>query len=201
LGTEFPGVPVELNTGAIPVENSGLAWSGDGKRIAFNDSEYLTNEALEGMQGIHIVSSAGGEPKEIIKVWRDVRTINYGISLSPLGKTLAFSSVDDKKQHIYTISTEGGKSKQLVEAQAREPVFSPDGKMIAYVEDKNAGRAGGGLWVVPVDGGQAKLVAEAGMASSPIWSPEGDMIAFIDGKDDNHLFIITIAKYGKISGD
>jgi len=201
LGTDFPGVPIELNTGDIPVENSGIAWSGDGKWIAFNDCEYYTNKELEGMQGIHIVSAEGGEPKELIEVWRDVRIVSTGISLSPLGKTLAFTSVKDKEQHIFTISIDGGESKQLVETQAREPVFSPDGKMIAFVEDKNAGRGGGGLWVVPSDGGAAKLVTEAGMASSPIWSPEGDMIAFIDDEDDNHLFIASVAKDGEITGD
>ncbi len=153
------------------------------------------------MQGIHIVSAEGGEPKELIEVWRDVRIVSTGISLSPQGKILAFSSVEDKKQHIFTISTDGGEPKQLVETQAREPVFSPDGKMIAFVEDKNAGRGGGGLWVVPAYGGEAKLVAKAGMASSPIWSPEGDMIAFIDGEDNNHLFIIPIGKDGEITGD
>ncbi|GAJ13174.1 unnamed protein product, partial [marine sediment metagenome] len=63
LGTEFPGVPVKLNTGDVPVENSGLAWSGDGKWIAFNDNEYITNKEMEGIQEIHIVSAEGGEPK------------------------------------------------------------------------------------------------------------------------------------------
>jgi Tol biopolymer transport system component len=71
----------------------------------------------------------------------------------------------------------------LVNAPAREPVFSPDGKMIAYVEDKNLGRAGGGLWIVPSQGGTPKRVANAKMASSPIWSPDGEMIAFVDDKD------------------
>jgi Tol biopolymer transport system component len=201
LGTEFAGVPVELNTGDVPVENSALAWSGDGNWIAFNDCEYYTNEELEGMQGIHIVSAEGGEPKEVIEVWRDVRIVSTGISLSPQGKTLAYSSVEDKKQHIFTISTDGGESKQLVEGQAREPVYSPDGKMIAYVEDKNAGRAGGGLWVVPADGGAAILLADAGMASSPIWSPDGNMIAFFDREDKNHIYIVPISKDGEIIGD
>ena len=201
LGTEFSGVPIKLNTGDVPVENSSLAWSCDGNWIAFNDCEYYSNEELEGMQGIHIVSAEGGEPKEVIEVWRDVRIVSTGISLSPRGKTLAFSSVEDKKQHIFTISTDGGELKQLVEAQAREPVFSPDGKMIAYVEDKNAGRAGGGLWVISAGGGIAKLVAEAGMASSPIWSPDGDMIAFIDNEAANHIHLIPIAQDGEVAGD
>lgn len=202
LGTGFSGVPVQLNTEGIVVDHqAGLSWSGDGKWIAFSDREYMRNRELEGKQGIHIVSAEGGEPKKVIENWRDVRTINYRISLSPQGKTLVFSSVEGNKQHIYTISTDGGVPKLLVDSLAREPVFSPDGKLIAYVEDKNLGRAGGGLWVVPADGGTAKLVADAGMASSPIWSPESDMIAFFDIEDKNHIYIIPIAKGGEIIGD
>ncbi|MHA2054250.1 MAG: tetratricopeptide repeat protein, partial [Candidatus Hodarchaeales archaeon] len=202
LGAEFSGVPVKLNTGDVDIESSGVTWSGDGKWIAFNDKEYMRNEELEGKQGIHIVSAEGGEPKKVLENWRDVRTINYRISLSPYGKTLAFSSVEGKKQYIYTISTAGGVPKRLVEAQAREPVFSPDGKMIAYVEDKNAGRAGGCLWVVPANGGTAKLVANAGMASSPIWSPDGNMIAFLDyNTEDQQIYIISIGEDGETAGD
>ncbi len=162
LGTEFSGVPVKLNTGDLEIEWCGLAWSGDGKWIAFNDKEYMRNEELEGKQGIHIVSAEGGEPKKVIENWRDVRTINYRISLSPQGKTLAFSSVEGNKQHIYTISTDGGVPKLLVDSLAREPVFSPDGKMIAYVEDKNLGRAGGGCGLYQLRVGQRNLLLMPG---------------------------------------
>ena len=57
--------------------------------------------------------------------------------MSSDGKILAFSSVDVKRkeQHIYTIPVDGGKPKRLVDMQAREPTFSPDGSMIAFVED------------------------------------------------------------------
>ena len=201
LGTEISGVPIQLNTGDVPVENSALAWSGDGNWIAFNDCEYYTNEELEGMQGIHVIPADGGEPNEVIEVWRDVRIVSTGISLSPRGKMLAYSSVEDNQQHIFTKSTAGGESKQLVEAQAREPVFSPDGNMIAYVEDKNAGRAGGGLWTVSADGRAPKLVCDAEMASSPIWSPEGDRIAYFDREDENHIHIVPVSKDGEIKGD
>ena len=78
--------------------------------------------------------------------------------------------------------------------QAREPVYSPDGKMIAFVKDKNTGTGSGdlGLWVISSTGGTPHLIANAGMASSPVWSPNGKMIAFLDnsiGKQINHRFM------------
>ena len=134
LGPDFPGEPAELNTEDVDVDFSAHAWSGDGKWIAFN--EYLPLEVpLEeqskenmGNQSIYVVSSEGGTPKKVYETYRDQRMVNYRISLSPHGKTLAFSSVDVERneQHIYTIPVDGGVLKKLVDIQAREPVFSPD---------------------------------------------------------------------------
>jgi len=201
LGSEFPGAPVILNTGDVEVDWSGLAWSGDGKWIVFNeDYPTLKFKEKEGIQGMYIVPAKGGKPKKVYENYRDARIVNYKMSLSPDGKILAFSSVDNKECHIHTISVDGGLPKQLVDAQAREPVFSPDGEMIAYVDTKNLGRAGGGLWVIPASGGTPKLVAEAGNASSPTWSPDGDMIAFLDLKSQQ-ICIIPVEKDGAASGE
>jgi Tol biopolymer transport system component len=200
LGPDFPGTPVKLNTGDLEIEWCGLAWSGDGKWIAFNETHREDEQV--GNQCIYMASSEGGKPIKIHETYRDARVINYRMSLSPQGKTLAFSSVEGKKQHIYTISTDGGVPNLLVDSLAREPVFSPDGKMIAYVEDDNNGRAGGGLWVVPAEGGTPKLVANAGMATSPIWSPGGDMLAFLDSEnDEGHIYIIPLEQDGGVIGE
>ncbi len=205
LGPDIPGRPVELDTEDVGVEWTGHTWSGDSKWIAFN--ECPPNESKEENkknQRIYIVSTEGGRPRKVHENYRDERTVNYRISLSPRGKTLAFSSVDleRKEQHIYTIPVDGGSPRQLVDAQAREPVFSPDGKTIAFVEDKNLGRGGGGLWVVPAQGGTPKHVADAVNASSPVWSPNGDMIAFLDyGKRRNQINFIPVGENGEAAGD
>ncbi|NQV01221.1 MAG: PD40 domain-containing protein [Bacteroidia bacterium] len=201
LGSEFPGIPVILNTGDLEVDWSGLAWSGDSKWIAFNESIQAEKwKEKEGKRGMYIVSAEGGKPKKVYENYRNARIVNYKISLSPDGKMLAFSSVDSNECHINTISVDGGLPRQLVDAQAREPVFSPDGKMIAYVDTKNLGRAGGGLWVMPIPNGTPKRVADAGNASSPTWSPDGDMIAFLD-LDSQQICIIPVGEDGAASGD
>lgn len=201
LGSEFPGAPSIVNTDDVEVDWSGLAWSGDGKWIVFNEWTKLEKrKEKEGNQGMYIVSAEGGKPKKVYENYRDARIVNYKMSLSPDGKILAFSSVESDECHIHTISVDRGLPKQLVEAQAREPVFSPDGKMIAYVDTKNLGRGGGGLWVIPAFNGTPKLVANAGNASSPAWSPDGDMIAFLD-LDSQQICIIPVGGNGVASGE
>jgi Tol biopolymer transport system component len=207
LGLDFLGEPVELVTGDVSVEWSAHTWSRDGKWIAFNDDPIQkpeNSEKKKGIQGIFVVSSEGGKPKKVYENYRDARVINYRMSLSFDGKSLAFSSVDQesKEQHIYSIPVDGGTPRLLTDAQAREPAYSPDGTMIAYVEDKETGGAGGSLWIVPAQGGDPKLVAEAGMASSPVWSPEGDMIAFVDKRDKTaQLHIIPVGRDGRPAGE
>ncbi|MBN2666458.1 MAG: PD40 domain-containing protein, partial [Bacteroidales bacterium] len=190
VGPGFPGKPVQVNTGDIKVERSGLAWSRDGKWIAFND----LGEGQGRNQTIHIVSSGGGMTEKIIKCYRDARVINYRLSLSPDGKRLAHSMVEDNEQHIYITEVDGSKTTKLVEMQAREPVFSPDGKMIAYVQDRGLGREEGGLslWTVPASGGKPRLLAEAAKASSPVWSPDGRMIAYLDAPKNKMINIVEI---------
>ncbi|HAX94486.1 MAG TPA: hypothetical protein DCY25_11190, partial [Bacteroidales bacterium] len=198
VGPDLPGKPVELNTEGVEVEWTGLAWSGDGKWIAFNDIGSKDKPEPEKYnQGILVMPFAGGKPKKVIENYRDARVVNYRISLSPDGKNLAFTSVENKEQHVYTTWVEGGSPKQLVDIQAREPVFSPDAKWIAYVEDRNVGRLGGNLWIVPAAGGVPRLVARAGNASSPIWSPDGSMIAYLDYSKNKQINFIQVPVEGE----
>ena len=194
LGQEFPGTPTQVNTEGIEVDWSSLSWSGDGKLIAFNDITSKEETEKENYQSIYVVDPSGGEPKEVINNYRDWRIVNYRMSLSPDGKELAYTSVENNKQHIYIKDVAGVPQKQLVDNQAREPVYSPDGKWIAYVEDKNLGIGGGNLWIIPESGGLPELVAKAGQASSPVWSPDGNTIAFLDFEKRKQINIVQVPK-------
>jgi Tol biopolymer transport system component len=196
LGPGFPGTPKLLNTAGIEVDFCGITWSGDGQWIAFNRDEYKKASAR-----IYVISAAGGNPREIYENNRHTRVVNYRMSLSPNGETIAFSSMDADGLHIYKMLVAGGAPQRLVDTLAREPVFSPDGKMIAYVEDKELGSAGGGLWIVPANGGLPKLVADAGNASTPIWSPDGRMVAFVDYAAAKKIHIVQLGPEGNPAGE
>ena len=207
VGPDFPGKPVALNTGKMEVEWTGLAWSDDGEWIAFNEDPALRRRdgdttPGEIIQGIYVIPSGGGEPRKIIENYRDARVVNYRISLSPDGKTLAHTAVENKEQHIYLTPADGGSPKKLVEMQAREPSFSPDGEMIAFVQDKGLGRGEGdlGLWIVPATGGSPRLLADAGKAITPVWSPDGNMIAFIDDTKKKQVNIVDLKHNRDVSG-
>jgi len=198
LGPGFSGTPVQINTDGTEVWYNGLFWSYDGKWIAFN--EY--SDADSCIEWICIVPYRGGKPKKVFRPFRGPRTVNYQISISPGGKKLAFSMVKDGEQYIYSIPVEGGNPIKLTDMEAREPVFSPDGKMIAFAADRGIGRGEGdlGLWVVPSGGGTPHLVADAIKATSPVWSPDGNMIAYID-EEQPRMSIARIDKTGHAIGN
>ncbi len=192
LGPGFSGTPRVLDTQGVEIDWPGFTWSADGRSIAFNGAK-----VEEGRQRIYVVPAVGGRPVEVFQNNRHARVVNYRMSLSPDGETLAFASLDEGVLHIYKKPVKGGSPVRVVDAPAREPVFSPDGKMIAYVESLDVGRGGGGLWVISADGSVPARIAEAGNASTPVWSPDGQMIAFVDYAAADRIRVVRLRRDGK----
>jgi len=184
LGSDIPGISEKINTEGVLLNTwSPLSWSLNGKWLAFNGNSSLDVDDKGNVSkypSIYVVSSDGGNPKKVIEINRDEEA-DYSISLSTDGNMLAFSSVEENKQHIFSTPMDKVIPRQLVEMESREPVFSPDGKYIAFVEDKDKGKGWNnlGLWVVEANGGKPFKLADADRATSPIWSPDGKMVAFL----------------------
>lgn len=201
VGPDISGQPIQLNTKDIQLEWTGLSWSGDGKWIAFNELPHENRpEDVRWNQSIYVLSVDGSEPKKVIENFRNFSTKNYRISISPKGNLLAHTAVEDNKQYIYTTQINGGSQKKLLNIPAREPAFSPDGKWIAFIEDKMLGYDGGNLCIVPSSGGSPKTLVQSNMATSPVWSPDGSTIAFIDEEDKKEIKFVRLQKDGKVTG-
>ena len=98
---------------------------------------------------------------------------------SPDGKQLVFSAVGK----IWLTDISGGKPHRLTDSKVREyaPVFSPDGKWIAYTSWSDTD--GGELWKAPGDGGAPVKLSKtaAGYYALPSWSPDGSKLVFVMG--------------------
>lgn len=65
-----------------------------------------------------------------------------------------------------------------------DPQLSPDGRMIAFTItdiDKTANRGISQIYLVPVTGGEPKLLGSGLRSNSPRWSPDGKKIAYLSG--------------------
>lgn len=87
-----------------------------------------------------------------------------------------------------------------------DPQISPDGNTIAYVVtefDKNRNTSGSNIYLVPVEGGEARqLTTGVGANHSPRWSPDGSSIAFIStrhGSPQIYTISVTGGEAKKIS--
>lgn len=96
------------------------------------------------------------------------------VDVSPDGKTIVFDMLGD----IYAIPAKGGQAKAITQGMAwnMQPRFSPDGKQIAFISDRDGGD---NLWVMDADGTNPVQISKEkrNLVHTPNWSPDGDYIA------------------------
>ncbi len=107
-----------------------------------------------------------------------------GAVVSPDGKHVAYTQgVVDKtanrvKYDIWVVPAQGGEPRQLTngERSSSDPCWSPDGKSIAFVSNRDGVAQ---AWIVGVEGGEPrKLTNFYTDISGLIWSPDGKWMAF-----------------------
>jgi Tol biopolymer transport system component len=95
------------------------------------------------------------------------------LDVSPDGKTIAFELLGD----IYTLPIAGGEAKLIDGGMAfdSQPRFSPDGKWIAFLSDRDGNE---NVWIMRADGSDAKQLSRdaSGEFASPSWSPDGNYV-------------------------
>lgn len=99
------------------------------------------------------------------------------LDLSPDGKTILFELLGD----LYTLPIKGGKATRITQGQAydMQPNYSPDGKQIVFVSDRNGSE---NVWIADANGENPKAITKSERQSymSPIYTPDNQYI--ISGK-------------------
>ena len=95
------------------------------------------------------------------------------LDVSPDGKTIVFELLGD----IYTLPIEGGQAKLVDGGMAfdAQPKFSPDGKWIAFLSDREGME---NVWIMKANGSEPQQVSKDPNSefASPSWSPDGKYI-------------------------
>jgi Tol biopolymer transport system component len=155
------------------------AWSPDGERIAF---EHLGDGDIQPAQ-IYIMNADGSDPRRLTSSPSGGRYAESDPSWSPDGSRIAFWSYG---YGIATVAASGGVPNSIYQnfpavAYGARPTWSPDGSTIAFNTYRGSS-AGPAIWIVPAQGGDAKLLIPGGYDAA--WSPDGTRIAFVSTRDE-----------------
>ena len=153
---------------------------GNGKELVYEHNGY-----------IHLLDSASGKSTQLnINVtgdfpWAETRSENVtnsvsGASLSPTGKRILLEARGD----IFTVPVENGDPRNLTHSSAaadRRPLWSPNGKDIAWFSDKD--EKDYALYITDQEGIKEPRkisIGESKLAWDATWSPDAKYIAFTD---------------------
>ncbi|MDD5222797.1 MAG: DPP IV N-terminal domain-containing protein [bacterium] len=132
--------------------------------------------------------------------------VNSGAGFSPDGKRLVYSRddlFDLKGNHfsdLYVYDLEESSEMKITDGlRASNPVWSPDGTKIAFINNEGGDR---NLWLLDLSRDQDDLAPLTGFAGgsqifSPVFSPSGDLIAFGILKEGNEE-IYSVDLSGKV---
>lgn len=179
------GEPQQLTT--QPGGDFHPSWSPDGREIAFQSLR-------SGTRGIYVVSADGRSVSRVIDEPLQERLPNW----SPDGTRLVFDSDKTGSRELYIVSREAdgsewGEPRQLTAAGGGVGRWSPDGRLIAFT-------LGGAIWVVPPEGGDARLIIRNPHPGRPFggpkWSPDGRLLYYRAFGADGYAGIWSIPAAG-----
>ena len=189
--------PAALAVTLVP-ERAGVwllrpMWSPDGARISFAEVDVAGDTCL-----LRVVPASGGAVQTVSPC--ETGLIDSG-DWSPDGRTL-YTSLSYTSQPgsrgIAAIDAASGES-TLLEYTPREPDdadvgprVSPDGRSIVF---RRGASPYSDLWIMPVEGGQARLLAKFGAGiRGHAWTPDGGgVIASSDHSGQQALYRVDVA--------
>lgn len=146
---------------ALPGEQESVAWSPDGRTLAFGSICQDSNVR------IYLWDRETGE----LTALTDGSYGTASPSFSPDGRYLAFSAVRDGPTDIMLYDLETGALTNLTQSPAREryPAWSPDGQQLAFTSDRDGSDD---LFVMRLDGsGLLNLTHSPGRELLASWAP------------------------------
>jgi Tol biopolymer transport system component len=139
---------------------------------------------------ILLMPAAGGTERKLAETAGEFRTELSSLAWSPDGRWLAVShrELADLANGLFLVSTQSGEIRRLT-AVARgfygdyTPVFSPDGRSLAFV--RLSGWTSGAIYLLPLSGDFSatgeprRLTTDGRLVRGPVWTRDGRHIAYV----------------------
>ncbi len=160
---------------------SAPAWSPDGKRLAFVQSD------RRGNSDIMVLDLEGGRVRRLT----DSNCINTEPSWNPAGTQIAFTSDREGTPQIYLMEDDGSNVRRLTTEGSynASPAWSPNGVMVSYVS-RFEGKFD--LFVFKLGEGKAYQITTGLVSSeSPAWSPDERKLVFVSTRNGGMQLFTT----------
>jgi Tol biopolymer transport system component/C-terminal processing protease CtpA/Prc len=177
----IPSGPAETHL-SLSTGFTDLELSKDGKKLALiNHGEVFASSSKEGGNAFRVTQTVA---------------LERGVQWSPDNSRVVYVSDREGADRIYEYDFKASKERALTKGEGPDdrPVWSPDGKWIAYIHALNE------LRVMDVASGDDKLLASGyfprqlgGEKPPHSWSPDSQWIAFI-GPDDRYFSNVMIVR-------
>jgi Tol biopolymer transport system component/tetratricopeptide (TPR) repeat protein len=160
-----------------------LAWSRDGKKIA-----YFSREG--GGVELYVMNADGTRQTRLT----NLTPLGLGAlspTWSPDGRRIAFHV--PMRFEIYVINVDGTGLRNLSGGRTRDsgPAWSPDGRRIAFASKRSGNFE---IYTMDTDGRNVvRLTHDDAEDSSPSWSPDGRRIALTSNRDGNNEIYVMNA--------
>ena len=164
-----------------PGVDGNPAWSPDGRKIAFTRG---ARECCVGKTYIYLMNADGSRQRRLAR-----GHVHFSVAWSPDGQKMLFERPNprhpappvpgDFAEDLHVMNADGSGQRNLTRnpAQDMDPVWSPDGRRIAF--DRERRGRGNQRWVMNPDGsGKRRLAPARWRSGGPDWSPDGRKIAF-----------------------
>lgn len=171
--------------------------STDRKQIVYECGGYIYRLDLASGRDERVPIHVVGDFRNTVPNFKNVRENIQSFSLSPTGSRALFEA----RGEIFTVPAKNGEIRNLTSTpgvREMSPVWSPDGKWIAYLSDRTGDEYE--LFVRSADAaapGERQLTHDGkAWRFPPLWSPDSKMLAYSD--KDHLLHIIDVAS-GRIT--
>jgi Tol biopolymer transport system component/DNA-binding SARP family transcriptional activator len=161
------GEPVRLTH--TPQADFVSTWSRDGRLIALHSY-------MAGTRRVRLVSSDGGEPREVVPAPSNQRSPD----ISPDGRSLVFTADVGGQPQLFLVTrpsdTSWDSARQLTSAGGWAGRWAPDRHVIVYCRAD-------GLWLIAPRGGNPQHLVDLGGSPGPspelaLWGPDGRTIYY-----------------------
>ncbi len=159
------------------------SWSPDGTRVSYTER---SREFFSGKLKVLPFDRKTGSPAAValdIYIAKNDPGGAWAVNTaawSPDSSTLAVVLQETHWDKIWLIPSAGGKPKELTfgTGEDEEPVYSPDGKWIAFESNRDLPEERH-IWLVPTAGGEPhRLTNLTGLEIGPLWSADSQSVHF-----------------------